>query len=197
MDELESKSREPLAELTAFLSKLLIDDSHHSIGSTKSCVVRYIANNIIYNVSNGGMLTAKQCALGLGIHNMAGQERPIVILSKLRHSISYEKVLEIETAQAEVAEQFRSNSSVLPIHPVLESTKVTIFKISLPGNKNHHNLICISTSPRICLIKQFLKLQTWRGIEGKKDIIFINQVRALMIFGFLILFSFKVLTVFW
>ena len=197
MDELESKSREPLAELTAFLSKLLIDDSHHSIGSTKSCVVRYIANNIIYNVSNGGMLTAKQCALGLGIHNMAGQERPIVILSKLRHSISYEKVLEIETAQAEVAEQFRSNSSVLPIHPVLESTKVTIFKISLPGNKNHHNLICISTSPRLCLIKQFLKLQTWRGIEGKKDIIFINQVRALMIFGFLILFSFKVLTVFW
>ena len=80
VDELESKSREPLAELTGFLSKLLIDDSHHSIGSTKSCVVRYIANNIIYNVSNGGLLTAKQCALGLGIHNMTGQERPIVIL---------------------------------------------------------------------------------------------------------------------
>ena len=136
-------------------------------------------------------------ALGLGIYSMTGQKRPIVILSKLGHSISYEKVLEIETAQAEVAEQFRSNSSVLPIHPVLESTKVTIFKISLPGNKNHHNLICTSTSPRLCLIKQFLKLQTWRGIEGKKDIIFINQVRALMIFGFLILFSFKVLTVFW
>ena len=99
-------------------------------------------------------------ALGLGIYSMTGQKRPIVILSKLGHSVSYEKVLEIETAQAEVAEQFRSNSSVLPIHPVLESTKVTIFKISLPGNKNHHNLICISTSPRLCLIKQFLKLQT-------------------------------------
>ena len=128
---------------------------------------------------------------------MTGQKQPIVILSKLGDSISYEKVLEIETAQAEVAEQFRSNSSVLTIHPVLESTKVTIFKISLPGNKNHHNLICTSTSPRLCLIKQFLKLQTWRGIEGKKDIILINQVRALMIFGFLILFFFKVLTVFW
>ena len=126
VDELESKSREPPAELTAFLSKLLIDDSHHSIGSTKSRVVRSIADDIIYNVSNGGFLTAKQCALGLGIHSMTGQKRPI-ILSKLGHSISYEKVLEIETAQTEIAEQFRPNPSVLPIQPVLESTKVTIF----------------------------------------------------------------------
>ena len=112
VDELESKSREPPAELTAFLSKLLIDDSHHSIGSTKSRVVRSVADDIIYNVSSGGFLTAKQCALVLGIHSMTGQKRPVVILSKLRHSISYQKVLEIETAQAEVAEQFRSNSSV-------------------------------------------------------------------------------------
>ena len=60
VDELESKSREPPAELTAFLSKLLIDDSHHSIENTKSRVVRFIGDNIIYNVSNGGFLTAKQ-----------------------------------------------------------------------------------------------------------------------------------------
>ena len=62
---------------------------------------------------------------------VSGQKRPIVILSKLGHSISYEKVSEIETAQAEVAEQFQSNSSVLPIQPVLQSTKVTIF-LKLP-----------------------------------------------------------------
>ena len=61
----------------------------------------------------------------------SGQKRPIVILSKLGHSISSEKVSEIETAQAEVAEQFQSNSSVLPIQPVLQSTKVTIF-LKLP-----------------------------------------------------------------
>ena len=65
-----------------------------------------------------------------------------------------------------------------------------IFKISLPRNKIHHNLLCISTSPRLHLIKQFLKLQTWRDMEWKKDIIFINEVRALMISGFLILFFF-------
>ena len=63
-------------------------------------------------------------------------------------------------------------------------------------NKNHKNYLggarppWISTSPRLCLVKQSLKLKTWRGMEWKKDIIFINQVRALMIFGFLILFFF-------
>ena len=54
VDELESRSTEPLAELTDFLSKLLIDNSHHSVGSTKSRVVRSIADDIIYNVSSGG-----------------------------------------------------------------------------------------------------------------------------------------------
>ena len=58
---------------------------------------------------------------------MTVQKRLIVILSKLGHLILYEKMLEMETAQAEVAEQFRSNSSVRPIRSVLESTKVTIF----------------------------------------------------------------------
>ena len=74
VNELESKSRKPPAELTAFFSKLLIDDAHHSIGNTKSQVVRSIADGNIYNVSNGGFLTEKHCALGLGIHSMTGQK---------------------------------------------------------------------------------------------------------------------------
>ena len=68
VDELESKSREPQAELTTFLSKLLIDTSHHSIGSTKSCVVRSIADDIIYKVSNGVVHS------GARIYSMTGQK---------------------------------------------------------------------------------------------------------------------------
>ena len=80
-------------------------------------------------------------------------------------------MLEIETAQAEVTEQFRSNSSVLPVQPVVERTDVySIFKISLLGNRIHHNLLCISTSPRLYLTKQFLKLQAWRGMEWKTSL---------------------------
>ena len=47
-DGLESKSREPPAKLTAFLSKLLTYDSHYSVGSTTSRAVRSIDDDIIY-----------------------------------------------------------------------------------------------------------------------------------------------------
>ena len=107
VDELERKSREPPEHLLNFLNKLLtVPDSHHCIGNTKSRVAQSIADDIIYSISNGSFLTKKHCSLGLGIHSMTGQKKAIVILSRLGHSISYEKVSEIETAQAEVAEQF-------------------------------------------------------------------------------------------
>ena len=127
VDELERRSRETQVQLIQFLHKLLIGDSHNSIGSTKSRIAQSIADDIIYNISNGNFLGVKHCSMGLAIHSMTGQKRPIVILSRLGHSISYENVLEIETAQAEVAEQFRSNSSILPIQPVEEITKVKFF----------------------------------------------------------------------
>ena len=68
VDELESKSKEPPAELTTFFSKLLIDASHHSIGSTKSRVVRSIADDIIYKASNGVVRS------GARIYSMTGQK---------------------------------------------------------------------------------------------------------------------------
>jgi len=111
VDELKRRSAQTPAELLQFLSKLLIGDSHHAIGSTKTRVSQSIAQDIIYSISNGNFLGIKHCSLGLSIHSLTGQKRPIVILSSLGHSISYEKILEIETAQAEVSEQFRLNSS--------------------------------------------------------------------------------------
>ena len=78
-------------------------------------VVKSLANNIMYNISNGQFLTLKHCSLGLGVHSKTGTKDPIVVLSRLGHSITYKKVLEIETAQAEAAHQFNSSSSLLPI----------------------------------------------------------------------------------
>lgn len=127
VDELKRRSAQTPAELLQFLSKLLIGDSHHAIGSTKTRVSQSIAQDIIYSISNGNFLGIKHCSLGLSIHSLTGQKRPIVILSSLGHSISYEKILEIETAQAEVSEQFRLNSSILPIQPIQEGTKVRLY----------------------------------------------------------------------
>ena len=78
----------------------------------------------MYQISNGQYLTLKHCSLGLGIHSATGTKDPIVVLSRLGHSITYEKVSEIETAQAEIARQFYSNSSLLLIQPSNEFVKV-------------------------------------------------------------------------
>ena len=85
----------------------------------------------MYNISNGKFLTLKHCSLGLLIHSKTGTKDLIVALSRLGHSITYEKVLKIETAQAEVARQFNSNSSLLSIQPLEEFVKVGYMLFSL------------------------------------------------------------------
>jgi len=127
VDELEDKERtSEVKYLSQFLKYLLVgEDSHHLIADSKHRVIKSIADDIIYNISNGKFLTLKHCSLGLTMHSMTGQKHPIVLLSRLGHCISYEKVSEIETAQGEVAQQFQSNSSLLPIQPIEETTKVS------------------------------------------------------------------------
>ena len=71
------------------------------------------------------------CSLGLGLHCMTGQKQPILLLSKFGHCISYEKVKEIETAQAELALLAQKTSSILPIQPMADDTKVNIIILLL------------------------------------------------------------------
>ena len=82
-------------------------------------------------ISNRQFLTLKHYLLGLGIHSKTETKDPIVVLSRLGHSITYEKVLEIETAQAEVAHKFNSNSSLLPTQPLEEFVKLGYMLCSL------------------------------------------------------------------
>ena len=128
----ELENREPTKELQDFLRNLLIGgESHHCIGERKIRVVKSLADDIMYSISNGQFLTLKHCSLGLGIHSKSGTTDPIVVLSRLGHSITYEKVLEIETAQVEVARQLNSNSSLLPIQPLEEFVKAGYMLCSL------------------------------------------------------------------
>ena len=50
-----------------------------------------LADDIMYQISNGQNITLKHCSLGLGIHSATGTKDPIVVLSRLGHSITYEK----------------------------------------------------------------------------------------------------------
>ena len=68
--------------------------------------------------------------LGLGLHNITGQKKVVQIVNRLGHSISYDEVLDIETAQAKRAREIieRGESSILPIIPKSDENQVsTVF----------------------------------------------------------------------
>ena len=116
-------------ELTEFLRMLLSPkDSHHITSETINRHVSSFAQDLVHSISRGTFLTLKHTCVGLGLHSMTGMKIPIVILSRLDNSISYDTVLALETAQAEVSHQFDLNEMGLPIQPKGSSFTVpTVF----------------------------------------------------------------------
>ena len=74
-----------------------------------------LSKDIVYALSNGKFLTLKHTALAIGLHSITGLKIPIIILSRLGHCITNDKVREIETAQAEQAEELYQQGKSLPV----------------------------------------------------------------------------------
>lgn len=85
------------------------------------------SQDLIYAYSNGKFLTQKHTLLGLGLHNMTGQKDVVSVLGRLGHSISYNNVRLIETAQAELAQQMADRGYCLPLIPSSVSDTVQTF----------------------------------------------------------------------
>ena len=115
--------------LTEFLRLLLsTKDIHHVTSETINRHISSFAQDLVHSISKGSFLQLKHTCVGLGLHSMTGMKIPIVILSRLGNSITYDVALEIETAQAELSQQFDSNSQSLPIQPKdTSSTVPTVF----------------------------------------------------------------------
>ena len=85
----ELEKREPTKELQDFLGNLLVGgESHHCIREKKIRVVKSLADDIMYDISNEQFLTLKHCSLGLEIHSETGTKDPIAVLSRLGYSIT-------------------------------------------------------------------------------------------------------------
>ena len=82
---------------------------HSADHSPREEVKRYadpFSQDIVHAISKGDFLTAKHVLRGCGLHDsITGMKKPINILSKVGHSCNYNTVQEIETAQAELAQQ--------------------------------------------------------------------------------------------
>ena len=77
----------------------------------------------MYAVSKGEFLTLKHASVGLGLHSLTGQKLPLQVLSRLGHSMTYDQICEVETAQAELVQHLKSLSLPLPIVPLMKKAR--------------------------------------------------------------------------
>ena len=100
-------------DLTKFHKRILAPLVKQQTDSIER-LIHSFSSNMIHVISRGKVMTEKHFLLGLGIHNITGQKLPIKILHELGHSIEYNKVCEIETAQAELAIKLSQDNIDLP-----------------------------------------------------------------------------------
>ena len=104
LEELRSDDRLPPLSVSLFLTNLLKSPKHGITRNIRNLVDSY-SSDVIHSVSKGEVLTPKHFLLGISLHNMAGQRKIVQITNRLGHSISCDKVLDIETAYAQKAQK--------------------------------------------------------------------------------------------
>ena len=97
---------------TTFNSRLLTGSDQKQYETT-SQLIRSYSSDLVYGVTCGKVITAKHFLLGLGLHNITGQKKPVEINHRLGHSIDYKFVCEIETALAEAAQVLANENGAL------------------------------------------------------------------------------------
>ena len=126
VESLLSEHRQPPESLRMFLTTLL-HSTDHSPGNE---VIRYVdsfSQDILYAVSKRKFLTRKHVLLGNGLHSITGLKKAITVLARLGHSCNYNKIQEIQTAQAELAQEMSSLQHPLALIPVDSTSKVKTF----------------------------------------------------------------------
>ena len=129
IEMLTTKERALPLSITNFLTNLL-KPSGKPVTDNLSRKISSLAYDFIHFISRGVVLTPKHFLLGLGLHSLTGQKKVVQLVSKLGHCITYDKVLDIETAQARKAQEImlKSSHSILPLRPESPNDKVvTVF----------------------------------------------------------------------
>ena len=102
--------------MTLFLTNLSKTTGHSAGDNTKRLIDSYSAD-MIHGVSRGEVLTPKHFLLGLGIYNLTGHKKPVQVLNRFGQGISYDRVMYIETTQAQKSQVISECPSVLPLKP--------------------------------------------------------------------------------
>ena len=123
MEILKERMESMPKSLTDFLSPLLINPGHIRTSST-NCLMESFSQDLINWVTRGRVTMLKHFTLGVGLHNITGQQLPIQILSHLGHCIDYKTVCQSETAETEVARQLYQEGASPGSRPISEDDVV-------------------------------------------------------------------------
>lgn len=110
--------------LKLFFSTMMESRSDKSSSNIVKRLTNSFCSDILFSISRGKFLTSKHASVGLGLHSMTGMKKPVQLLHRLGHSASYEQLLRIETAQAELVQRFQDSSRQLPYKPQNNDCKV-------------------------------------------------------------------------
>ena len=111
IEDLLANERQPPACVT-FLKNLL-KHPDHSMSSNITRRVESYSADLIHGVSKGQVLTAKHYLLALALHSLTGQKNIIQLTSRLGNCMTYNKVMDVETARAQKAQHLEEHSSYL------------------------------------------------------------------------------------
>ena len=100
-------------------------EQHHDVSERVNRLADSFSQDVVSAISKGKFISAKHASVGLGLHSITGQKFPITVLARLGHSITYDQVNQIETAQAELVQSFQSLNLSLPLQPATNGCKVS------------------------------------------------------------------------
>ena len=126
VEELNSEEQNLPECITSFISRLLTRSDQKQYESTSRLIQSY-SSDLVYGVTRGKDTTAKHFLLGVGLHNITGQKKPVEINQRLGHGIDYKFVCKIETALAEAAQVLANENGALPIKPSSDNEAVLTF----------------------------------------------------------------------
>ena len=128
MEELLAPERVPPKIVTNFYEMLL---KHPNKGNVSPAVTRLINSyswDMVHGVSRGKVITPKHFAFSTGIHALTGQRNAVQIAHGLGAGMSFDRTMDIITAQAQKAQALSREGFSLPVQPTTPGTFVkTLF----------------------------------------------------------------------
>ena len=102
IEELLSDVRLPPPSVVLFLTSLLKSPNHKAT----DCLLQLVSSlsaDFVHGISRGSTVTGKHFLLASGTHAMTGDKKVVQTLNRLGHCITYDNLMDIESAQAKKA----------------------------------------------------------------------------------------------